>query len=379
MRRHVGDDVQRHGTIAEQQDDVAGVASRIFGAESARRRVIVETLVRATTVRDPEPSRAGAGGRATRGQVEYADDLRATPNSCTTRWPRGSRTRSASPRRAGRAGSCAARRRPSTGRGRRLAATDRLTSGPVRMPSGHPAGRLGAPRTRAPGGRSSPSACTSSFPRAARLRHRRAPAVRHITSDPADRPASSMPELDREAPLPARLLPRVRPGLPDGRGPRGRRRRRSLHRPPRPCATGGDQLDGYLFISDDREWPVDPVAEGRLPTRGWRRRAARQPVVRPAASDVPRRVLVSPRRDAERPLTPARAGPVVAAFDPRRRSGSACTAGSPTSRPEAASFAKLATLDREGRSQRHERHRLQHRARATRPRDGARPAKRASS
>ena len=74
-----GDSMQCVGTsatmssgasVADQQRDVAAVASRIFGTEVVPQRVIVESLVRATSVRSPDTGDLAAAIR-TRGQVEY--------------------------------------------------------------------------------------------------------------------------------------------------------------------------------------------------------------------------------------------------------------------------------------------------------------------
>ena len=49
-----------------------------------------------------------------------------------------------------------------------------------------------------------------------------------------------------------------------------------------------DQRDGYLFVSADRAWPIDPVAEDRLPL-SWRTGLPGQPIVK-AGSGVMRRL-----------------------------------------------------------------------------------------
>ena len=60
------------GTVAEQQRDVAAVASRIFGADVLPEHVITETLVRATTQRSPSVAALAEAVRV-RGHAEAVD------------------------------------------------------------------------------------------------------------------------------------------------------------------------------------------------------------------------------------------------------------------------------------------------------------------
>lgn len=119
----------------------------------------------------------------------------------------------------------------------------------------------------------------------------------------------------------------------------------------RHAARPSDARDGYLYISADREWPVDPIAEDRLP-QSWRSGKQGSPVVPARRHDVPWRVLVSPAGDfikSNVARTGDDEGRTVAAFIPGVfRFCPMCGVSYEALR--SSELSKLATLDREGRS-----------------------------
>ncbi|WKG04631.1 DEAD/DEAH box helicase [Mycolicibacterium sp. HK-90] len=104
-------------------------------------------------------------------------------------------------------------------------------------------------------------------------------------------------------------------------------------------ASGGDQANGYLYISSLQPWPVDPLPEGRLPD-SWLIDGAIADRRRPY---LPRRVRVDVGGNE---IT---AGGIEAAFVPAPfRFCLRCKVSYEQARGN--DFAKLATLDAEGRS-----------------------------
>ncbi|WP_396908660.1 DEAD/DEAH box helicase [Mycolicibacterium sp.] len=104
-------------------------------------------------------------------------------------------------------------------------------------------------------------------------------------------------------------------------------------------ASGGDQANGYLYISTRQPWPVDPLPEGRLPD-SWLVDGAVADRRRPY---LPRRVRVDVGGNE------VTAGGVEAAFVPAPfRFCLRCKVSYEQAR--GSDFAKLATLDMEGRS-----------------------------
>ena len=96
-------------------------------------------------------------------------------------------------------------------------------------------------------------------------------------------------------------------------------------------------------------WPDDPISDGRLPGIVARRDPGRSEDHRRAPQGRARAGTASTRRRG-RPDEPGDTDGQVAAWIPAVRSGSACAAGSPTRPIRTSEFAKLATLDQEGRS-----------------------------
>jgi len=337
-------------TIDEQQQDVAAVASRIFGTPIVPERVIVETLVRATTVRDPDPAALAEATRA-RGQVEYATtlsypELVHDPMASWIEDTFGITQETQSHR--------LVRRPPTTVKdaARELGAI----TGQNEQTCGNAlrATLLAGSAAKDEGtGRSLFAFRLHQFLSKGGSIHVTAelPAVRHITPDYQLTVLTS--EQDAELHAEKRLYPlafcrecgqdylMVR--IPkDGDG---------SHFIARHDMRPADQRDGYLFLSSEREWPVDPVAEDRLPL-SWRTGQPGNPIVPARRGDVPRRVLVSAAGDFV-PSEVAGAGDAqgraVAAFIPGAfRFCLQC--GVTYEGLRSSELAKLVTLDKEGRS-----------------------------
>lgn len=104
-------------------------------------------------------------------------------------------------------------------------------------------------------------------------------------------------------------------------------------------ASGGDRFDGYLYISSDLAWPVDPVAEDRFPD-SW---VEHGEVVSNRIKYVPERLHVDPAG------TKIHGGGTPAAFIPSPFLFCLrCGVSYESTRGN--DYSKLATLDREGRS-----------------------------
>ena len=106
-------------------------------------------------------------------------------------------------------------------------------------------------------------------------------------------------------------------------------------------ASGGDQYDGYLFISTDNPWPAQPVTEDRLPD-SW---VDGTEVVANRQKYLPQRVLVDPsgnETDTMEHGTQAAFVPSPFLFCLSCRVSYESTRGD--------DYSRLATLDREGRS-----------------------------
>lgn len=113
-----------------------------------------------------------------------------------------------------------------------------------------------------------------------------------------------------------------------------------------------DAEDGYLFISTDREWPADPVVEGRLP-QSWLATQGSNPIVQARRKDVPQRVRVFPDGtvrwpEAEGSTTSVAVGMSAAWIPGVFRFCLHCGVSYEALRTS--ELAKLVTLDREGRS-----------------------------
>ncbi|PPF18484.1 DEAD/DEAH box helicase [Rathayibacter sp. AY1A4] len=110
-----------------------------------------------------------------------------------------------------------------------------------------------------------------------------------------------------------------------------------------------DRSDGYLFISDDQPWPVDPVTEARLPGSWLSNTPAGIGVTKLRASDVPTRVNITPDGYVAPIASDELAQDTLAAWIPGTfRFCLACGVSYEAARTS--EYTKLATLDREGRS-----------------------------
>lgn len=110
-----------------------------------------------------------------------------------------------------------------------------------------------------------------------------------------------------------------------------------------------DRADGYLYISDDQPWPVDPVEEGRLPGSWLSVTASGTGLTKLRAADVPERVDVTPDGLVTPLGTNEQAQNALAAWIPGTfRFCLAC--GVSYEAVRTSEYTKLATLDREGRS-----------------------------
>lgn len=110
-----------------------------------------------------------------------------------------------------------------------------------------------------------------------------------------------------------------------------------------------DRADGYLYISDDQPWPVDPVEEGRLPGSWLSVTASGTGVTKLRAADVPERIDVTPDGLVTPLSTNEQAQDTLAAWIPGTfRFCLACGVSYEAARTS--EYTKLATLDREGRS-----------------------------
>lgn len=337
-------------TVAEQQADVSAVASRIFGTTIEPERVIVETLVRATSVRAPDSKDLAEASRR-RGQVEYATtaDYASLVHDPMASWIEdnfGITQEAASGR--------LVRRPPTTvtAAARELAAI----TGVDEQISGN------ALRATLMAGSAAKDEHTGRSLFAFRLHQflskggsihvtAELPQVRHITPDYQLTVLTS--EQDAETDAEKRLYPLAfcRECGQDYLMVRTPKDGDGSHFIARHDMRPTDQLDGYLFISVEREWPVDPVAEDRLP-QSWRSGQGGNPIVQARRGDVPRRVLVSPAGDfvpADVAGTGDAQGRIVAAFIPGAfRFCLHC--GVTYEGLRTSELAKLVTLDKEGRS-----------------------------
>lgn len=111
-----------------------------------------------------------------------------------------------------------------------------------------------------------------------------------------------------------------------------------------------EQGDGYLFISEELPWPANPIADGRLPQSWLSQGAAGVTVTKTRAKDVPERVSVHPNGavtilgDDDVPDGETLAAWIPGIFRFCLKCGVSYEA------PRTSEYTKLVTLDREGRS-----------------------------
>ena len=331
------------GTVAEQADEVAAVASRVFGTSVRPEHVITETLIRATTVRHPAPADLAAAVRA-RGHAEDDDPalhagydaLRSDPLAS---WIEDTFGITHEP------GSRRLIRRPPTTVDQAAAQMADLSAQPAAMcGNAIRATLLAGSRAKDPAGR----------PLFAFRLHQflsKGGSI-YLTAETADRRAVET-AYQVELPGERRLFPTafcrecgqdylLAERVADDGGVRFRAR--AELKPTK-------DTHGYLFISGDREWPCDPVAEGRLPG-SWRQPdGARHPVIPARRGDVPVRYRVAADGWAEVETAggnPADTRAVAAWIPGLFRFCLRC--GISYEQPRASEFSKLVTLDIEGRS-----------------------------
>ncbi len=329
------------GTVAEQRRDVAAVATRIFGTEVKPEHVITETLVRATTDRSPDPALLTVAIRA-RGPAEAKDPALSAGFEALTHDPLASWIEDTfgvtEEPEAGRL----VRRSPTTVGG----AAEEL----ARITGQDPVTSAGAIRATLLAGSRTKDAATGRPLFAFRLHQ--------FISKGGSVFATAEPISTRTITGDYQV---VLPGIPERRlYPLAFCRECGqdylmVHREetddgPVLTARHGIRLaadgDGYLFVSDVREWPTDPLAEGRLPASWIEETAAGTRIRQVRRKDVPMRVRVDVDgllHDAHDPSG------AVAAFIPGVLRFCLHCGVSYESR-NTAELAKVATLDTEGRS-----------------------------
>lgn len=329
------------GTVARQRDDVAAVASRIFGTEVRPEHVITETLVRATTDRAPDAAAMADSVRA-RGPAESDDLALRAGYQALTRDPLASWIEDAFGVTEETDSGRLIRRPPTTVSmaARQLAdltgADPRLAANAIR------ATLLAGSRTKDPGtGRSLfafrlhqfISKGGSVYCTAEPVDTRAIETVYQVVlpGDPERRlyPLAFCRECGQEYLMATRTETDSGPVVIARHGLRIAK-----------------QGDGYLFISDTREWPTDPLAQGRLPAT-WIEEGPTGPKIRQARRKwVPRRLRIT----VDGALLPADrvVGTVAALIPGPLRFCLNC--GVSYEAQNTAEMAKVATLDTEGRS-----------------------------
>ena len=164
----------------------------------------------------------------------------------------------------------------------------------------------------------------------------------YVSLEPEDHPAhhrhlpGQRARPARQGAAAARVLPRVRPGVPGRRQDRHGTVRRVFVSRRDADASGGDSVTGYLYVSSDLPWPDDPLAAGRLP-ESWLVTdpdTDRVEILDSKRKYLPDKVFLLPgRHRRRRPAAACRRG----SSPPRSRS--ACAAASPTSRSAATTSA----------------------------------------
>jgi Lhr-like helicase len=334
------------GTVAEQREDVAEVASRIFGATVEPRHVITETLVRATTVRDASAAALTAGVLA-RGGAEDDDailksgydTLRDDPLASWIEDTFGITTEEGSGR--------LIRRTPTTVDRAAAVLADITGQAADRCGTAIRATLLAGSRTRSPG---------SGRPLFAFRLHQflsKGGSV-YLTAE-----AQQTRAVETEYQV-------VLPGTPERRlFPVAfcRECGQDYLLAQRFTEAGGVQFKarhalkpasdahGYLFISQDREWPTDPVTDGRLPNSWLQPNPTGHPVVPARRKDVPVRYRIAADGHAEVSTTggdPADPRAVAAWIPGTFRFCLRC--GVSYEQIRSSEYAKLVTLNTEGRS-----------------------------
>ena len=329
------------GSTRDQQRDVADVASRIFGSQVLPEHVITETLVRATTDRDPSGEALALSVR-NRGPAEAIDPALNSGYDALKVDPLASWIED----------TFGVTEEPDTGRLIRRAPTnvDRAADELAAITSTNQVLAASAIRATLLAGSRSKDPETNRSLFAFRLHQfvSKGGSV-YVTAEPVD---SRTIVTDYQVVLPGeperRLYPLAlcrecgqeylmvtRNETIDGAWVIARHELRIQ-----------EEGDGYLFISSDSEWPQDPLSSGRLPA-SWIEETASGTRVRQARrSDVPTRVHVE--IDGALDDTGAESGTVAAFIPGQLRFCLHCGVSYESQRQ--AELAKVATLDTEGRS-----------------------------
>ncbi len=335
------------GTVAQQRTDVAEVASRIFGVEVRPEHVITETLVRATKARGADAATLAAAIRA-RGYAESDDPalhtghvaLRNDPLASWIEDSFGIGTEPESER--------LIRRAPAT--------VDMVADQLAEFTGQSPSACGNAIRATLLAGSRARETATGQPLFAFRLHQflSKGGTVYTTLEPEATRPI----ETDFQVVLPGEPERRLFPlafcrecGQEYLTARRGDADGKAVLFKARHGLRITDRDDGYLFVSADREWPADPVADGRLPASWLLPDASGQQIIAPRRQDVPVRYRAwpdgraMPYPSADVPLE----GATVMAWIPGKfRFCLRC--GVSYEQQRSSEFGKLVTLDREGRS-----------------------------
>jgi superfamily II DNA/RNA helicase len=329
------------GTTLDQQRDVAEVATRIFGTDVRPEHVITETLVRATSDRSPSADALTRAIRA-RGPAEAIDPVLAAGYEALTHDPLASWIEDTFGVTEEHETGLLIRRAPTTVTRAAVELADLTGTDAALAASAIRATLLAGSRAKA----GAPPRSLFAF----RLHQfvSKGGSV-YVTAEPV---GSRAIETDYQVVLPGeperRLYPLAfcrecgqeylmvtRNETIDGSTVIARHELRIQ-----------GEGDGYLFVSDDSEWPHDPLPAGRLPA-SWLEDTATGPRVRQSRrKDVPVRVHV----DIDGTIRDANADTgAAAAFIPGQlRFCLHCGVSYESQRQ--AELAKVATLDTEGRS-----------------------------
>ncbi|MGB8021141.1 MAG: DEAD/DEAH box helicase, partial [Candidatus Nanopelagicales bacterium] len=334
------------GTVAEQRAMVADVATRIFGTDVRPSSVITETLVRATTDRSPSPA-ALAAAVAARGDAEAADPALQAGYESLTQDPLASWIEDTfgviEERESGRL----IRRAPTT----------------VKQAAATLAGLTGAQQSE------TATAIRATLRAGSRTKDDRGRSLfafrlHQFISKGGSVYATAEPSGSREIVTEYQV---VLPGIPERRlyplafcrecgqeylmasrteGPERKAVLAARHGMSRLVDRDG-QHDGYLYVCDEDPWPADPIGESRLPATWVMEFPGGPRVVDARRKNLPARVLVSPDGTLVEETDHA-AGTLAAWVPGEFRFCLRC--GVSYEAVRAAELAKLATLDKEGRS-----------------------------